>query len=402
MAERVPGSPANWSEAASPSGLGEAERLLFAHSLDGMMLIRVEPGPSGEHEFRIMAENPAAIARLRGLGQAEHFAGQRIEDALPPWLARQARAQYTACMATAEARRYEITQPGSSHTHESVAVPVRAADRPEIGHIVVTMRDVAERANQERALNRALAKAEEANRSKSEFFASMSHELRTPLNAILGFSEMMGKGIGGELADRQREYVDHIHNSGQHLLRIISDILDLSKIEAGQFKLQESEAALPPLMEMCLQMVQERARRKGLRIVTEIADELPLALVDPVRIRQILLNLLSNAIKFTDQGAVTLAARFEPDRGFVISVTDTGIGMSAADLKTALEPFGQVEDAYCRNHDGTGLGLPIARHLAELHGGRLEIASRKGAGTCVTVILPPSRAIAAAKVKIAG
>lgn len=384
------------------TGLGECERLVFRHSQDGMLLIHVEAdGPDGPG-FRILAENPAAIARLAALGQDASFAGLDIENALPSWLARQARAQYRACVETRETRRYEITEPGSTRTHESIATPVPSADGRSVAYIVVTMRDVAARISHERDLHRALARAEEANRSKSEFFASMSHELRTPLNAILGFSEMMEKGIGGELGDRHRQYVDHIYDSGQHLLRIISDILDLSKIEAGQFKLQESEVALVPLVEMCVRMVRERAHRKKLKLETEIGDGLPNVMADPVRIKQILLNLLSNAVKFTDAGSVTLSARFGPAQGFILAVTDTGIGMSPGDLKTALEPFGQVEDAYCRNNDGTGLGLPIARHLAELHGGRLELTSRKGDGTCATVILPPERAMHAAQASAAG
>jgi two-component system cell cycle sensor histidine kinase PleC len=262
---------------------------------------------------------------------------------------------------------------------------------------MVVMRDITDRVQQERKLNAALAKAEQAVRSKSEFFASMSHELRTPLNAILGFSEMMEKGIGGNLNPQHRQYIEHIHESGSHLLSIISDILDLSKIEAGQFKLHECDTAVPALVESCIQMVRERAQGKNLRLVTEIHKGMPGLVADPVRVKQILLNLLSNAIKFTDTGSVTVTASFEPMTGFRFTVTDTGIGMTEAELATAQELFGQVEDAYTRNSDGTGLGLPIARHLAELHGGTLELTSRKSEGTSAILILPASRAVTAAR-----
>jgi two-component system cell cycle sensor histidine kinase PleC len=208
---------------------------------------------------------------------------------------------------------------------------------------------------------------------------------------------MMEQGIGGPLNERHRQYVEHIHSSGQHLLGIISDILDLSKIEAGQFKLRESEVALPLLAKTCVQMVEERARGKNLTLATEIDADLPLLFADPVRIKQILLNLLSNAIKFTEHGSVTLSMRFDSVEGFVLSVTDTGAGMTADELAVALEPFGQVEDAYCRNNEGTGLGLPIARHLVELHGGRLDLQSRKRVGTSAIATLPATRAAACAQ-----
>jgi signal transduction histidine kinase len=381
------------SRTADASDFGELERVLFRHSQDGMLLIKVEREVSGALDFRILAENPAAISRLGLLGQDKTFAGQNIKTAFPTWLARQVDAHYSACVSTGEARRYEISQPNGALAHESIATPVISPQGDGIAYIAVTMRDIAERVSHERELNIALARAEEANRSKSEFFASMSHELRTPLNAILGFSEMMEKNIGGTLNDRHRQYVDHIHSSGQHLLRIISDILDLSKIEAGQFTLQESDTSLPPLAEICVQMIQDRAGRKGLKVICDIAPDLPTVFADPVRIKQILLNLLSNAVKFTERGSLTLAIRHQPESGFEISVSDTGIGMNVDELKIALEPFGQVQDAYTRNNDGTGLGLPITRHLAELHGGRLELTSKKGAGTCATVHLPAARAV---------
>jgi signal transduction histidine kinase len=369
------------------------ERLLFQHARDGILLVRVEKQADGSHHFHIAMENPAAKARLAELGQVESFADRDVADAFPAWLLRKAVSHYETCVATRQVRRYEIAQPNSGVMHESIATPIFSPDGTEVDYIMVVMRDITDRVQQERKLNAALAKAEQAVRSKSEFFASMSHELRTPLNAILGFSEMMGKGIGGSLSPQHRQYIEHIHESGAHLLSIISDILDLSKIEAGQFKLHESDAAVPALVESCIQMVRERAQGKNLRLVTEIQKGMPGLAADPVRVKQILLNLLSNAIKFTDAGSVTVTASFEPMTGFRFTVTDTGIGMTGTELATAQELFGQVEDAYTRNSDGTGLGLPIARHLAELHGGMLELTSRKSEGTCAILTLPASRAV---------
>jgi signal transduction histidine kinase len=371
------------------------ERLLFQHARDGIMLVRVETQTDGAHQFHIEMENPAAVERLRAIGQDDDFAGRDVADALPTWLNRKIAIHYEACVVTREVRRYEIVKPNSGMMHESIATPIFGADGKEVEYIMVVMRDIADRVLQEKKLNAALAKAEEANRSKSEFFASMSHELRTPLNAILGFSEMMEKGIGGTLSEQHRQYIEHIHESGKHLLSIISDILDLSKIEAGQFKLHETAATVSALTESCIQMVRERAMAKNLKLVTQVQNGIPGLTVDPVRIKQILLNLLSNAIKFTDRGTVSLTAAFDPAAGFTFTVTDTGIGMTTAELATAQELFGQVEDAYTRNSDGTGLGLPIARHLAELHGGKLELTSRKSEGTRAVMMLPAHRAIVA-------
>jgi signal transduction histidine kinase len=223
----------------------------------------------------------------------------------------------------------------------------------------------------------------------------MSHELRTPLNAVLGFSEAMIQGVGGPLSDKQQEYVGHIHQSGSHLLGIITDILDLSKIEAGQVVLQEQPIAIEQLVEACMLMVRERAVNKGIKMKTQVPANLPMIKADPLRLKQILINLLSNAVKFTDKGCVSLSAEYDDQTGFEFAVSDTGFGMTDSEMKIALQPFGQVESAFSRNHDGTGLGLPIARHLAVLHDGTLDLSSRPGLGTRVTVCIPSHRALPA-------
>jgi signal transduction histidine kinase len=374
----------------------EHERLLFSFARDGMLLIRVldeqRPDSTGP-SFVIQAENPAAIECLGSIGQAQTYVGTDIDQAFPKWLRQKVRAEFNACVAEQEVRRYEVLNPDGTLAHESIATPVVDPARNIVTHIIVIMRDIGERIQQERELNAALGRAEAANKSKSEFLASMSHELRTPLNAVLGFSEAMAAGLGGTLSDKQREYANLIHQSGSHLLSIISDILDLSKIEAGRIVLQEQPAVIQDIIESCLIMVRERAAEKNLQLRTEIAAGLPLMLADPLRMKQILINLLSNAIKFTDKGSVVLAVGFAPATGFDFTVTDTGIGMNEEGVKLALEPFGQVESAFVRNHEGTGLGLPIAQQLADMHGGTIAVSSSLGHGTCIVVHFPASRAI---------
>ncbi len=374
----------------------EHERLLFSYARDGMLLVRVRHGASGrpsDLSFEIQAENPTAIERLSSIGQAQSYVGCDMEDAFPRWLRQKIRTEYTTCVISRQVHRYEVSHPDGRLAHESIATPVIDPVSKSVTHIIVIMRDIGERIVHERQLAVALRKAEAASKSKSEFLASMSHELRTPLNAVLGFSEAMIQGIGGPLSDKQKEYAGHIHQSGSHLLGIISDILDLSKIEAGQVVLQEQPVVMEQLVESCLLMVKERAGGKGLKLKMEVSSNLPMIKADPLRLKQILINLLSNAVKFTDKGAVILSANYHDQTGFEFAVTDTGIGMTENEMKIALQPFGQVESAFARNHDGTGLGLPIAQHLAVLHGGTLELSSKSGLGTRVTVTFPPSRAL---------
>jgi signal transduction histidine kinase len=233
-------------------------------------------------------------------------------------------------------------------------------------------------------------RAELANRTKSEFLANMSHELRTPLNAIIGFSETMMTGVFGPLDARYRTYSEDIHNSGTHLLRIINDILDISKIEAGQLQLHPEPVELDELVIGCVRFVQEKAQTLGLRVVVEKAPDRPRLIAgDTTKLKQVLLNLLSNAVKFTPfGGTVRVAIRRAPGEQAEIAVTDTGIGMSEAEIALALQPFRQADNSHTRKYQGTGLGLPLANALVELHGGRLGVESAPGLGTTVTVRLP--------------
>ncbi len=232
-------------------------------------------------------------------------------------------------------------------------------------------------------------RVELANRTKSEFLANMSHELRTPLNAIIGFSDMMRRQMFGKLPDRYSSYIDDIHASSIHLLDVINDLLDISKIEAGHIDLSIEPIRLDGIFDGCSRFVRERAASAGVQLTIdrEEAGAITLA-VDEVKTKQILLNLLSNAVKFTPEGTVSMRARAVDMAWAEIDVADTGIGMTAAEIKVALEPFRQVDSSLGRKYSGTGLGLPLAKTLAELHGGTLHVTSAPGAGTTVTVRLP--------------
>ena len=254
--------------------------------------------------------------------------------------------------------------------------------------------DITEMKTAQVTLDEARRGAEQANKSKSEFLANMSHELRTPLNSVIGFAEVMKDEVFGSIGERYKEYAESVHTSGQHLLSLINDVLDLSKIEAGKIELVEEETDISVVLSKCRQLLHERASQAGLHIRLEIPAPLPFVIVDGRRIKQVILNLMSNAVKFTPPGGrLTLRAELQAPRGLLISVGDTGIGMTKEEVDVALEQFGQIDSELSRQHEGTGLGLPIARSLAELHGGDLEVESKKDVGTTVTLWLPMQRIV---------
>ncbi len=251
---------------------------------------------------------------------------------------------------------------------------------------------------------RAKEQAEIANRTKSEFLANMSHELRTPLNAILGFSELMGNATLGPLGNpKYEEYTKDINDSGRHLLGLIQDILDLSKIEAGKLELDAEDIEVARAIRSCMVLVKERAKNGGVTLKTDLPDGLPALHADQRKLKQILVNLLSNAVKFTPAGGeVTLKAWSRPDSGYVFQVIDSGIGIALKDIPTALSPFGQVDTAMSRKYEGTGLGLPLTKSLVEMHGGSLNLQSEVGVGTTVTVRFPKERIVRVSEVKATG
>jgi signal transduction histidine kinase len=244
------------------------------------------------------------------------------------------------------------------------------------------------------------AQLAEASRAKSDFIARMSHELRTPLNAIIGFSEMIREAMIGPLDARYRSYGADIHSAGRHLQNVINDILDIAKIEGGRLELQDEPVSIIDTLESCRRIVAPMAEATGVALSLDVPPSLPLIRCDALRFRQILLNLMSNAVKFTPPGGFASVAAAIEDSFAIITVADTGIGMREEDIAIALEPFRQVSNdggnTLTRRFGGTGLGLPLAKTLVELHGGTLAIESAPRRGTKVRVRLPLERAAAAA------
>ncbi len=265
--------------------------------------------------------------------------------------------------------------------------------RTRDGGVVVIRSDVTETKARESELLRAKNQAEAANVAKSQFLATMSHELRTPLNAIIGFSDMLVSQVYGPLGSpRYAGYAQDIHASGQHLLALITDILDMSRIEAGRYEFRPETVELVDLVEESLRMVRGRADEHGIRLAPVIEPGVSTLWADRRALKQILLNLLSNAVKFTrDGGRVTLSATSTPEGGTAIAVADSGVGIDAARLARIFEPFQHVNASVARGAEGTGLGLSICKRLADLHGAAISIASTVGRGTTVTVTFPPSR-----------
>jgi cell cycle sensor histidine kinase DivJ len=270
-----------------------------------------------------------------------------------------------------------------------VEMRCRPLEQASESEVVAVMRDVTDRKIQEQALDLARTTAERADASKTRFLATMSHELRTPLNAIIGFSEMIvQEDVLMIDAARRKEYAQLINDSGQHLLSVVNGILDMSKMEAGNFEISPEPFSPRPALVNCCNLLALKARENGIDLVTRAPDDLPHITGDPRAFKQIVLNLVSNAIKFTERGGtVTVAAAIEGSR-LELRVTDTGVGIGPEDLKRIGDPFFQAGTTYQRRHEGTGLGLSIVKSLVALHSGEMTVQSRIDEGTTIIVALP--------------
>ena len=267
--------------------------------------------------------------------------------------------------------------------------PVAAKDGSAEREVVAVTRDIEERKNQQTSLEQARSAAERASRAKTLFLANMSHELRTPLNAILGFSDILNKDLKRKAEEqRNADYSRIINESGEHLLQVVNHLLDMSKIESGNYRLAIEPFMVDRVVASCIETVRPAAEKKTIEIVTEFAAGLPELDADRRAMKQMLLNLLANAVKFTgENGRIEVSARTEGQM-MRLTVRDNGIGISAADIARLGEPFVQAENGYRRRHEGTGLGLSVVKGLAHLHGGDIEIVSEIDKGTAVSIVVP--------------
>jgi PAS domain S-box-containing protein len=259
--------------------------------------------------------------------------------------------------------------------------------------LVGVTEDITDHRETRQQMLQATARAEKASLAKSSFLANMSHELRTPLNSIIGFSQVLsGETFGSLGSDKNKEYVEIISSAGGHLLNVIGDILDLTRIETGEDELFEEKIDVSSEIERSMEMMQDQAKRKNIDLHKGARFEDVKLLADEVRVRQIVLNLLSNSIKFTpDYGAVAINLWHGDDGSTAISIEDNGIGIAPENIQKVIRPFEQVEDVFTRQTGGTGLGLSLVRSLAELHGGKMSLVSTLGEGTTVTIHFPAER-----------
>ncbi len=411
-------------EQAALAALGIVSAALYATGLAlgaeslaraGFWLLYAE-----EDRYRLLARNMTDVISRHGRNgavlfvspAAESLFGAKVSDLLGDGLFERVqvadRPAYLTALADAavrgEARSVEFRvrrSPDEAGLHpggQFIWVEMRCRPLEQLSdergshqsrEVVAVMRDTTERKVQQQGLEEARAEAERANAEKSRFLATMSHELRTPLNAIIGFSEMLMKEgtlvIGPE---RRQEYAHLINGSGHHLLSVVNGILDMSKIETGNFEISPERFAPEQVIADCCEILALKAREAGIQLVVQLAPRLPELTADKRSLNQIMLNLLSNAIKFSHRGGTVTVSATTEGGSIAITVADTGVGIGEADLARVGDPFFQARSSYDRRHDGTGLGLSIVKGLVALHGGHVGIQSRLGEGTRVTFHMP--------------
>ena len=342
-----------------------------------------------------------ALCKMLGYSQ-EELATLHLNDITDPD-DREANQRFRRELFSGEIDSYQLTKRFIRKDGELIwVINDMTTIRDDQGKVVFSInlfQDLTELKKAEEVLTQSVVRAETANVAKSVFLANMSHELRTPLNAIIGFSDLIQTETFGPLGSpHYREYSKDINNAGQHLLELINDILDLSKIEAEKEELYEEALDIPSAIGSSLSLVRQRAEKNNIGLELKIEEDIPKLDADERKLKQILVNLLTNAIKFTKPGgSVTVNAWCRPNSGFVFQVVDTGIGIAPKDIPKALSQFGQVDGDLNRKYEGTGLGLPLTKALVELHGGSLDLQSEEGAGTTVSVRFPAWRIVSAPK-----
>jgi PAS domain S-box-containing protein len=362
-------------------------RSVVVRSSDSIAIFESQPGP--QRNSKIVYVNQK-FTDLFGWSAGE-LVGKPIETLQPNRLNMGAARQMTAALLRNDGEPIEFESLGKDGRIFWVEMRISTIQRFENGGFrwTVISRDISERRNTQMELLRAKEEAEAGNRAKSNFLANMSHELRTPLNAIIGFTELIENGVERTgWTPAYSEYLADVSESGRHLLDLINTILDLSKIEAGSLSLNIAPVDVCDLVNSSLALVSSLARAGKITLTTDVPPGYPDIQGDFMKLKQVLLNILSNAIKFTPMGGRIETRVAVSDDKVVIAVSDTGVGIAAADLERVTLPFFQVENTLSRKFAGSGLGLSIARELVNLHGGKLEIDSIEGQGTTVRITLP--------------
>jgi cell cycle sensor histidine kinase DivJ len=369
---------------------------------------------AGEERYRLLAENAndlitrhdekgrivfASLAAQQLLGEhAQKILGDGLFERVhiadrPAYLTALSRSQANGEPIAVEFR-LRRGNPGENARYIFVEMrcrPMRPADGEALDRpgIVAVTRDISDRKAQEAELTRARDEAESASRAKSQFLANMSHELRTPLNAVIGFSEILNRELFGALGEaRYRDYARLIHESGEHLLNVVNDILDMSRIEAGKFNIVKEPFEVGSLVRSCCEIMRHTAERRGVTLIADVAPGIPELPADKRACKQILLNVIANAIKFTKEGGWVRVSARAAGGNVEFVVADNGIGIAAEDLPKLGNPFVQASNSYDRSYEGAGLGLSVVKGLARLHGGKFELQSTLGQGTTAIIVLP--------------